>query len=163
MVFDRRDAAARAILRVLFTLSNPLLFFAATPCCAGNSRGRWRNIFLWTWVRADMWNEARFASWKLFNDRQNDRSHLDRVRERGEKGSIVYISDFVPFHANNQLAYDQSRVAYLLNRHSSLLHRKTFYIVIDLREILSAFVMRTAMNRSLLDLIYSIQILSKVN
>lgn len=47
-------------------LSNPFLFFTAmprraVPCRAGNSRGWRRNIFPWTWVRADMWNEARFA------------------------------------------------------------------------------------------------------
>jgi len=65
VVFDRRDAAVRAILRVLFTLSNSLSFFFSprrvVPCRAGNSRGRQRNIFPWTWVRADMWNETRFA------------------------------------------------------------------------------------------------------
>lgn len=116
----------------------PFLFFSpprrAVPCRAGNSRGRRRNIFPWTWVRADMWNEARFAGWKLFNDRQNDRSHLRRgLLDAARRGSIVYISHFVPFHFNNQLVYDQSRVVYLLhpNRHSSLLNTSKSFLLLS--------------------------------
>lgn len=76
-------------------------FFCSSPHRAGNSRGWRRNIFPWTWVRADMWNEARSDRWKLFNDRQNDRSHLDQDR-LVEKSDCVYISHFLPFRANNQ-------------------------------------------------------------
>lgn len=102
----------------------PFFFFFcrhAVPCCAGNSRGRRRNIFPRTWVRADMWNEARFAGWKLFNDRQNDRSHLDGTHGRGKEGSIVYISDFVPFHSNNQLGLMTNRELFI------------YYIQIDIQ------------------------------